>query len=225
MNAQTAAKASSPTRRGGRPKSLSLKLIVETAIAMGLADLSMKELAARLGVGMATLYRYVKNRDALISLALSNLAERLPPDDAHMTWQEVVRAYAELTFKTLAINPHLIPTYAEARWGSADEADSLEAFLVAMQSRGIDMESALKLYNAMGLVASSGAWIAVHSNALAERNETRVGELEALFLEEENDGAFPQLRQAVARFPDLVESYDWRILLEMIIAAHPLPGK
>ncbi len=48
---------------------------------MGLADLNMKDLAARLGVGIATLYRYVANRDELIGRRPVAQAYRYKPAD------------------------------------------------------------------------------------------------------------------------------------------------
>ena len=66
---------SETTSRGvGRPRRLTLDQLLDTALDMGLAELSMKDLASRLEVGIATLYRYVDNREALIRLAAGRRA-------------------------------------------------------------------------------------------------------------------------------------------------------
>ncbi len=83
-------------RRGpGRPPQISRDKIVEAvSSAENLDTLTMRELAARLGVSHAALYRWVKNRDELFDLVSDVLVDRIlapscscPPADADdMGW-------------------------------------------------------------------------------------------------------------------------------------------
>lgn len=76
------AMADTPTTRSrrGRPAQISRELIVDAAISTGNLDtLTMRELATRLGVTHAALYRWVKNRDQLSDLINEVMVERILP--------------------------------------------------------------------------------------------------------------------------------------------------
>jgi AcrR family transcriptional regulator len=70
-------------RPPGRPAQLSRERIVAAVASAGNVDtLTMREIAARLGVQHGALYRWVKNRDDLFDLVGAELLDRiLPPDE------------------------------------------------------------------------------------------------------------------------------------------------
>ena len=65
--------------RPGRPARLSRELIVAAALQGDLASLTMRELAARLGVSHSALYRWVADRDELLDLISEVMVERILP--------------------------------------------------------------------------------------------------------------------------------------------------
>ena len=67
--------------RPGRPAQLSRELIVAAALQGNLETLTMRELADRLGVSHAALYRWVDSRDALFDLVSEVMIERILPAD------------------------------------------------------------------------------------------------------------------------------------------------
>jgi AcrR family transcriptional regulator len=78
------------TGRGpGRPAQISREQIVDAAISAGNLDrLTMRELAASLGVRHGALYRWVKNRDELLDLISEVMIERvLPPAGPDGDWR------------------------------------------------------------------------------------------------------------------------------------------
>ncbi|MFE0024709.1 TetR/AcrR family transcriptional regulator [Amycolatopsis sp. NPDC059021] len=77
--------AATTRQRPGRPAQISRERIVDAAIAAGNLDtLTMRALAARLGVTHGALYRWVKNRDQLFDLISEVVIERiLPPEGPH----------------------------------------------------------------------------------------------------------------------------------------------
>lgn len=95
-------------RRVGRPNRLTLDRIVDEACAMGLSNLEMAELAARLNTGVGTLYGYIKNRDHLLLLAGQKLAEQAHITDRGQSWQDVLREHADVTLTLFDSNPALI---------------------------------------------------------------------------------------------------------------------
>ncbi|MFF4324053.1 TetR/AcrR family transcriptional regulator [Streptomyces sp. NPDC001568] len=65
----------------GRPPRLSRERIVEAALQGGVATLTMRELAARLGVSHSSLYRWVPDRDGVLDLVSEVMIERVLPRD------------------------------------------------------------------------------------------------------------------------------------------------
>jgi AcrR family transcriptional regulator len=65
--------------RPGRPARLSRELIVAAALQGDLASLTMRDLAARLGVSHSALYRWVADRDELFDLISEVMVERILP--------------------------------------------------------------------------------------------------------------------------------------------------
>lgn len=60
----------------GRPAVLSRERLAEAAIEMGIGKLTVRGLAARLGVGHSALYRWVRDRDEILDLVSDTLLER-----------------------------------------------------------------------------------------------------------------------------------------------------
>lgn len=65
-----------PTRRG-RPPQVTVDDIVDAALELGIEDLTMRDLADRLGVGLSTLYYHVGSREELVTLSADRLVARL----------------------------------------------------------------------------------------------------------------------------------------------------
>lgn len=87
------------SRKGPRP-ALTLTQIVTAAIALADADgieaLSMRRLAAELGVGTMSLYRYVPTKDELLNLMLDQvLASQIGRTEPGAPWRENLTAMAE----------------------------------------------------------------------------------------------------------------------------------
>ena len=59
--------------RVGRPPRVSVPAIIQAALEIGLEQASLKQIAEKLGVAPATLYRHVRNRNELLRLAAFEL--------------------------------------------------------------------------------------------------------------------------------------------------------
>lgn len=80
----------------GRPPKLSRHAIVAAALESDLHTLTMRELASRLGVTHAALYRWVADRDGVFDLVSEVMVERILPtsDPTPETWREWLRDLA-----------------------------------------------------------------------------------------------------------------------------------
>ncbi|WP_432498705.1 TetR/AcrR family transcriptional regulator [Kineococcus gypseus] len=89
-----------PGPRRGPRRALDVDAVVAAAVALadeqGLAGLSMRRLAERLGVGAMSLYTYVADRDELLDLVLDSAYAAMPRrDTTGLPWRERVAAVAE----------------------------------------------------------------------------------------------------------------------------------
>ena len=176
--------------RPGRPPRLSARAIVAAAIEIGLEDVTLKQVADRLGVGIASLYRHVKNRDDMVRLAAFQLMlERALPDSTGAHWSELATRYAESLYQSFLREPQLIAELLKGRLGPHAEVDVLEQFLGAMARHGFAAFEAAQLFHAIGMVtigaaagqiglqAAQGAgapWPAAIRRTLAERDPTEL---------------------------------------------------
>jgi AcrR family transcriptional regulator len=79
----------------GRPRTLSIDAIVSAAIEVlddgGVAGLSMRSVAGRLGTGAASLYAYVSGKDELLELIFDELVGMVPlPTPDPNRWREQI---------------------------------------------------------------------------------------------------------------------------------------
>ncbi|TWE11294.1 TetR family transcriptional regulator [Rudaeicoccus suwonensis] len=98
-------------RRRGRPPQLSKKQIV-AAVSAGhnVDELTMRELASRLGVGHSALYRWVRNRDELFDLLGAEVVDRVLSDAGAVTgdWRADLRRIA----RAMHVRILAVPGYA-----------------------------------------------------------------------------------------------------------------
>lgn len=200
----------------GRPRRLTLDRLLDTALDMGLADLSMKDLASRLEVGIATLYRYVENREALIRLAAGRRAQRAAPLDIGQPWQDITCQYAASLFSSVGRNPALVTEFLEARWGIAVELEFVDSFLGALKVRGFHSDEAMRVYRGMTKIVLGAAVAAGHFAALAARGTDQARELGSALGTWDLD-ELPHLRAAAEDYADEAAADDWRDPLEAFL--------
>jgi AcrR family transcriptional regulator len=115
-----------------RPRSLTSATIASAALAVidsdGVAGLSMRAVATRLGIGTMSLYRYVRDREELELLVVDLvLAEVETEPRRRLAWQRQLSELAESARRAVAAHPAVIPlllTHRHAapnswRWGEA----------------------------------------------------------------------------------------------------------
>ncbi len=96
-------------RRGPR-RGLDLDVLVAHAVALaddeGLAGVTMRGVAARVGAGAMSLYTYVADRDELLDLMLDAVYARMPRDELpHAPWRERVAAVAAANLELYRRHP------------------------------------------------------------------------------------------------------------------------
>lgn len=93
-------------------RTLTQEVIARTALALadrdGVDALSMRRLAAELGIGTMTLYGYFRNKDALIDAALDVAAGDAGPRAKGSDWRTELRSVLQATYRNLQRHPSFV---------------------------------------------------------------------------------------------------------------------
>lgn len=155
-----------PGRQGAPPK-ISRRLAVDTALDLvaedGFAALTMRALAARLGVSAPTLYWHFEHRSELIAALGARLLEDLPDvDTGQDDWRDAVRAVL-LALWDLAERHHaFLDVIGNRPLHSAEGTRLLSGLLVVFRNAGYEPGAAVELsrsflWLAFGLIRSAAS--------------------------------------------------------------------
>lgn len=184
----------------GRPARVDADVILKAALDIGLDKVTMKAVADRLGVGISTLYQYVKNRSELVRLAaLQQVMTRRPPENAAAHWADVAIHYAEDLFRSLLNEPQLIVELMKGGLGPHLEAEILERFLGDMQAHGFCPDDGVRFYRSISMVTIGAAVGALnYASAHAAGSPHRI-EIRRVLAEREAH-ELPLIRAGVAEY-------------------------
>jgi AcrR family transcriptional regulator len=100
-----------PPVRGPKPR-ISLADVVAAGAAIadteGMAALSMRKVASRLGVGAMSLYTYVPGRSELVELMIDRVYGEHALPSPELPWQQQVEQWARETWRIYAAHPWLL---------------------------------------------------------------------------------------------------------------------
>lgn len=136
-----------------RKKRLTRELIGETALALadeqGLDGLTMRALAARLGVGTMTLYSYVADREALEGLTFDHLirTEVSDPYPTQGPWKVRVRQALGVLRAVLHQHPALAPMLLNRSVRSRAALQIIESLLAALRDGGFQGAALITVYH------------------------------------------------------------------------------
>ncbi|MEU6715074.1 TetR/AcrR family transcriptional regulator [Nonomuraea sp. NPDC046802] len=142
--------------RGPRP-SFSRARLTEAAIriadAEGLDALSMRRVAAEIGSGTMSLYRYVSSKDDLIDLMSDAVAPEFFPPSTDVTgdWRADVRALAVCNRQAMLRHPWLTKSPATRQSAGPNRVRLMEDSLGLVDGLGLSMDAML---NVMGAIAA-----------------------------------------------------------------------
>lgn len=208
----------SKAARTGRPPRVSTAEIVAVALEIGLETVSFKQIAERLGVATATLYRHVHSRDELVRLAAFELTlRRRLPQGAREHWSQLAMRYAESLFQAFVAEPQLIFELLRGRLGPHAEIDLLEQFLDAIAVHGFDSREGASLFHSIGMLTLGAASGAIGMQASINAQAPWPELVQAVF-DERDDDELPQVRKVFARAPMRGLLIDWRQTLYQLLS-------
>lgn len=130
------------SRPRGRPRQIDRQRIVEAALELGLENLTMRRVAAHLGVHPSALNYHVPSRDALLEAVAEAVLEIAiddswtPADDA--PWQDWVRAFAVELRRILRAHTPLATYFRFPTGPGAGGLEQFDRFLGSLFAAGFD---------------------------------------------------------------------------------------
>ena len=141
---------------------LTREAIVEAALAVldaeGLAGVSMRRVAQRLGTGPASLYQHVSNKDELLELVLDRVAgdiELPEPAVGPDAWQEPLKELLRSTRRVLGAHQDLAYVTLGRVPTGANALGSAEAMLRILRAGGIPDRVAAYAVDSLSLFVAS----------------------------------------------------------------------
>jgi AcrR family transcriptional regulator len=162
-------------RSQGERAGLSRDLVLDAAVALvdsdGLDSLSMRKLAAALGVEAMTLYHYLPNKaallDGLVEWVLEHTAA-VPAADG-LPWDETLRRYAETLRTTLLGHPGVLPLFFSRPAVTPQTLRAVERGLRVLSDAGFDLLRAVDMINALSIFVVGHAMAEVGTAELNRR--------------------------------------------------------
>ncbi|MFC4945732.1 TetR/AcrR family transcriptional regulator [Pseudonocardia sp. GCM10023141] len=128
-----------PTK--GPKRGLSIDRIVEVAVQVagtdGLGAVAMGRIAAELGVGTMSLYRYVGAKDELYVLMSESVFDAAPPESGDAGWRPDLAAWARRLFAVLLANPWVLRMPMTGPPATPNQLRWMESGLVALRDSGL----------------------------------------------------------------------------------------
>lgn len=203
--------------RVGRPARIDPARIVKAAIEIGLARVTLKQVALKLGVTAPALYRHVKNRDEIVKLAAIELAVKRPQAmGGACHWSEVVRGCAIGMVELFMAEPQLICEVMNGTVGPDGEMDFVEQFLAAMQPHGFSPQEAVRIHHSVAIL-SIGA--AVSATAMRSGYAGHVSHEQSIrqALARRGRNELPLVRSALPAYQS-PDPQQWQRMLDALIA-------
>jgi TetR/AcrR family tetracycline transcriptional repressor len=178
-------------QRAGLTRELVLAAARRIADAEGVDRLTMRRLAAELGVLPNALYSYVPDKEALLDALIDDLLGGIDPGEAVEDWRDGLVRVMDSSRRLLLAHPQLVPVFL-ARPGLGPNAARLGEITFGLLRRGgLEGERAVEAFRVL-LIYSLG-FAAFQAWRLPE-DADRSARAEAAFVGLPEDG-FPEMRR------------------------------
>ncbi|MGY5126769.1 TetR/AcrR family transcriptional regulator [Streptomyces nigrescens] len=168
--------------RRGRPPTHSRAAITAAAVAIadaeGLAAVTMRAVAARIGAGTMSLYSYVPNKETLLELMIDQVSgdHRLPAEPSG-NWRDDLRQFAHEQRTIMRRHPWLPAALSLRQTFGPNALAALEYALAALAPAGLEAAARLETFSLLtGFVSSHVSYELAQERAVEAGGRTS-GEL------------------------------------------------
>lgn len=131
------------SKRLGRPPRVTPAQIAEAALAIGLNQATIRNVADRLGMSVPGLYHHVRTREELLAMTAAHSLGEVPlPEDQGQPWIEWMLEYGRFVFDALVAQPEIVGQIIAGTYNTIRLAQHLEAIFTVLTARGFTVEEA-----------------------------------------------------------------------------------
>src|SRR5690348_8903321 len=125
------------TKRLGRPPRITPAQIAEAALAIGLDQATIRNVADRLGMGVPGLHPHVRTREELLAMAAAHSLGEVPlPEDHGQPWTDWMLDYGRFVFDALVAQPEIVGQILSGTYNTIRLAQHLEVIFTVLTARG-----------------------------------------------------------------------------------------
>ncbi|EJW20732.1 hypothetical protein IMCC14465_15000 [alpha proteobacterium IMCC14465] len=196
----------------GRPRILTRELILQTAIKLGLENLTLKELGTELNVGTTTFYQYFDSRSELIQAAATYTLSDIPlPQNPALEWHEYAYEFFETIVEILSENITYLQNNQHNEYGQGVLFELAEIFLEAMAKKGLNPSQAFRVYQAVSDISIAAAIQKWRQQGLSGNSETIYEAVHSAFKSVE-PGKLPYLEAVLEDYASPATKHTNRLL-------------
>lgn len=166
-------RAPGDTGRGRKP-GLTVDAVVAAGIEIadkdGLADLSMRRVAEKLGVGTMSLYTYVPGKADLVAAMRDQVSGELPVPDPSTGWRPALEAYARELWAAYHRHPWLLMAPLAHELPGPNETARMDALLAVAESAGLGPNDMLGVYLLLDSYVRGLAFVSVDAQKASARS-------------------------------------------------------
>jgi AcrR family transcriptional regulator len=192
-------------------------MIAAAAQDVGLADLTMKAVADRLGVSVASLYHHVDGKDDLLRLAAEYSAARVRrPTDHGQHWALWLLEWATHNRDSFIAEPELLTQYLDGAISADAIADNVNAILGLLVRQGFSIYDAQGAYELVSSCAIGSAVQAIREQRALQSGRSAYAQQQRVLLQRDPSD-LPYLRLLIAEAADGPPSSFWSRVTTILV--------
>lgn len=177
-SAAATTEATAPARGRGRPPRVTAAQIAEAALAIGLDQATIRNVAERLGMSVPGLYHHVRTRDDLLAMAAAHSLGELPlPPDHGQPWTDWVLEYGRFVFDALVAQPEIIGQILASTYSSFRLAQHLEQIFTVLTTRGFTVDEADAIQRRLTEAVNGAAIAEISRRSRLDAGHARIDDL------------------------------------------------
>lgn len=201
--------------RAGLTREQILTTALELADRDGLKALSMRRLAAALGVEAMTLYHYLPTKDALLDGLVETVFAQVTPFDADgSTWLLVMTEYADTLRRTLLEHPGVLSLVIARPAVTPATLTRVEQALALLTRAGFRLDRAVDLINCVSLFVAAHAQSEIATSDAIDGSSAALARLDP--------ATFPLLVEAARRGSGVDDATRFRVGVRAILRGFEL---
>jgi AcrR family transcriptional regulator len=167
-----------PAKRLGRPPRITPAQIAEAALAIGLDQATIRNVADRLGMSVPGLYHHVRTREELLAMAAAHGLGEVPlPEDHGQPWTEWMLEYGRFVFDALVAQPEIVGQILAGTYNTIRLAQHLEGIFTVLTTRGFTVEEADRTRRRLTDAVNGAAVAEIGRRSTVDGGHTRLGDL------------------------------------------------